>query len=58
MQPVVMARPKTMVQSSLETRREAPHVEGVPLVRTLVWVASFDLICCIEGAADSLRTES
>jgi hypothetical protein len=41
-----MAGRITAVYSSLDTRREAPHVEAVSLERTLVWVASLDLMCC------------
>ncbi len=48
-QPVVIGTQKTVVKISLETRREAPHVEAVNLVRTLVQVVSLDLICCRWG---------
>jgi hypothetical protein len=48
-QPVAMAGQTTAVCSSLVTRSEAPHVEAVSLLRTLVCVASFDLMCCRCG---------
>ncbi len=46
-QPEVMAKRMTAVLSSLKTWRELPHVQAVSLVRSLVWVASFDLMGCM-----------
>jgi hypothetical protein len=41
----MIAGPTMAVYSSLKTRKEVPHVDTMSLVRTLVWVASLDLMC-------------
>ncbi len=44
--PVVIAGCMTAVYNNLETHRKVPYVKAVSIEMTLVWVASFDLICC------------
>ncbi len=50
---MVIAGRTTAVYRSLDTRREVPHAEAVGLVRTLVWVASLDLMWCRWGCQPS-----
>ncbi len=46
---MVVARRTTEVYSSLKTSREVPDVEAMSRMRTMLWVASFDLMCCRCG---------